>query len=64
MNVISFHWNLISRILRLLMVTVYGQNVRVVFNFAETVHTRNLLNKSHAKFKAFTVHNRRVNSRC
>ena len=28
----------------------------MVFNFVETVHTRNLQNKSHAKFKAFTVY--------
>ena len=27
----------------------------VVFNFAETVHLRISQNKSHAKFKAFTV---------
>ena len=26
-----------------------------LFNFAETVPTQNLRNKSHAKFKAFTV---------
>ena len=31
---------------------MHCQNIRVVFNFAETVHSRN---KSHAKFKAFTV---------
>ena len=31
---------------------MHYQNVRVVFNFAKTVHTRN---KSHAKHKAFTV---------
>ena len=31
---------------------MHFQNVRAVFNFAETVH---LQNKSHAKFKAFTV---------
>ena len=29
-----------------------AKNVRVVLNFAETVHPQN---KSHAKFKAFTV---------
>ena len=31
---------------------MHCQNVRVVLNFAETVHTRN---KSHAKFKAYTL---------
>ena len=31
------------------------QNINVVFNFTETVNSRNLQNKSHTKFKAFTV---------
>ena len=34
------------------IVTMHCQNVGVVFNFTETVHSRN---KSHAKFKAITV---------
>ena len=34
---------------------MHCQNVRVVFNFAETVHRRNSWNKSHAKFKAFKL---------
>ena len=33
----------------------YCQNVCVVFNFVETFPSRNLQNKSHTKFKAFTV---------
>ena len=36
-------------------VTLHCQNVCLVFNFAETVHTRNSQNKPHTKFKAFTV---------
>ena len=36
-------------------VTIHGQNVHMVFNFAETVRPLNLQNKSHAKYKAFTV---------
>ena len=34
------------------IVTMHCQNGNVVSNFAEAVHSRN---KSHAKFKAFTV---------
>ena len=34
---------------------MHCQNVCVIFNFAETVHSRN---KSHTKFKAFTVNAR------
>ena len=37
------------------IVTMHCQNVRVAFNFADTVHTRNSQNKSHTKFKVFTV---------
>ena len=32
------------------------QNIRMAFNFAEKSHSRNLQNKSHIKFKAFTVY--------
>ena len=42
MNVISLEFNFVD----FAFVTMHCQNVRVVFNFVETVHTRN---KSHAK---------------
>ena len=34
---------------------MHCQNVCVVFNFAETVHTRNSQNKSHAKYKNIKI---------
>ena len=37
------------------IVTIHGQTVLMVFNFAETVRPWNSQNKSHMKFKAFTV---------
>ena len=37
------------------IVTMHCWNVHVVFNLAETVHSQNSRNKSHTKFKAFTV---------
>ena len=49
MNVISLEFNF--AILRLLH--CYNAKVCVTFNLAETVHMRN---KSHTKFKAFTVY--------
>ena len=51
MNVISLEVNFTD----FAFVTLHCQNVCLVFNFAETVHTRNSQNKSHTKFKAFTV---------
>ena len=48
-------WNLISWILSCFIVTLHCQNSRMVFNFAETVRSRNSRNKSHAKFTPFTV---------
>ena len=53
--VVTHIWNLISRILRLLhCYNALPKCSRGIY-FAETVHMRNLRNKFHAKFKAFTV---------
>ena len=49
MNVISFEFILWIHVCYI--ITMHCQNVRVVFIFTETVHTRNLQNKSHTKFK-------------
>ena len=39
----------------------HGQNAHVVFNFVETIRLRNLQNKSHTKFKGFTVFQNKAN---
>ena len=36
-------------------VTMHCQNVHIVFNFMETAYLRTSQNKSHVKFKAFTL---------
>ena len=50
-----FRWKLIRGFCVCYIVTLHCQNVGKVFNFTETVLTRNSRNKSHGKFKAFTV---------
>ena len=53
MSVSSFE--LILWILSCYTVTMHCQNIYVIFNFAETVQSRNSQNKSPTKCKAFTV---------